>query len=148
MVLLAETLGGNTATKLRKLTVHPCLRSEDDHSRKDIYSAYLNMLETNTTLTHLDIDVSEHEFDSDVGNWYFEEELDYVRKKCELDMYLKLNKHGRGSLLTDPSKVPLEAWVQVFEQLDDVACINYYLTRLPWLINTGFEVTGASVGDT
>lgn len=138
MLHLAATIAENTATKLKSLTIGPCPEYFDQGiSGKDIWQAYIDLLEFNTTLENLHID-------QDYELLCYVSELEGYELDDKMRMYLKLNKHGRGRLLKDLNSVSLEEWTDVLKKLQNdynPACVNYYLALFPWLENTGFKIT-------
>ncbi|KAL3921715.1 MAG: hypothetical protein SGILL_002600 [Bacillariaceae sp.] len=144
MFLLAERMADHAkSSALKRLSVGPCPQHFEDPKEKSpraLFEKYNEMLEVHTSIEELDID------DDDELSWYIEE-MDYYRLSNQKEMLLKLNRNGRKRFFRNPSKIALEEWVTLFQQLDDSQCINYYLTRFPWLINTGYEIKQESEDD-
>jgi len=88
--------------------------------------AFVKLLETNYTLLKVEIE-------SDDGDWDYD--FDSTGKD-QLKMYLHLNQHGRKRLMENPNAIPLKEWADVFAKLDDTRCVNYYLTRFPWVMQS------------
>lgn len=119
LALVAEQIKTNRQNKIKKITANP---DEYQCSERKIATAFVTLLETNYNLEVVDVcgenEWGEHEENTELSD--------------QMSLYLRLNKHGRKTLMAKLGAAPKEEWTKLFGKLD-TRCIEYYLIKFPWL---------------
>jgi hypothetical protein len=127
LFILAERLAVNRKTKLTKLVANP-----EGCSIVPILTSFQNSLQTNYSLKQLSLIGSDVCAAQDDNNLTTE-------LMSQIQMYLHLNTHGRGKLMDRLGAVSVDEWMELFAKLNDVQCVNYYLSKFRWIPKTALD---------
>ena len=122
LVPLAKTLSHYPFTSLQRLKIEA-----PDYFDSNVEEALVKMLESNYALQSLKLMVMSPHVGGEYTPWY-------GAKRTEMDMYLRLNRHGRKHLMQNVERVSRKEWVNALSSLsNDLDCLHYYLRENSWL---------------